>query len=306
LSGYTILLYGEPKVGKTTFARDAGALILETERGCQALSGAYVADITKWADLKAAIRELKKPEVKERFKIVAIDTVDVLCGYCEKYVCASNDISSLGELGYGKGWTIYKKEIEDSMREITNLGYSLLFISHSKEREIKEKNGNTYMKMGTTLTESISKVIKGMADIICYAHVDSETGERMLDLRSSDGCVDVGARFAYIQPKVQFKYNALEKAIVDAIEKEEEVSGLVTEKAETNENSVNDAIESYDELNAEFDAVVTKLLEKDENNNILIQKVISKVLGVGHKFYDCTPNQVEAMSIVVNELRSLV
>ena len=45
LSGYVTYLFSAPKIGKTTLCRDAGALILATEKGYNALSGAYVVDV---------------------------------------------------------------------------------------------------------------------------------------------------------------------------------------------------------------------------------------------------------------------
>lgn len=89
LSGYITYIYGAEKSGKTTFASHMpSALILAFERGYNALPGVLAQDITSWGDMKQILRELKKPEVKERFKSVAVDTVDIAGQFCEKYICA--------------------------------------------------------------------------------------------------------------------------------------------------------------------------------------------------------------------------
>ena len=76
LSGYITYLYGAPKVGKTTLgSKFPNALILAFERGYNALPGVFAQDMTSWSDMKAAVRELKKDEVKERFKSIIIDTI---------------------------------------------------------------------------------------------------------------------------------------------------------------------------------------------------------------------------------------
>ena len=60
LKGKYILLYGKPKVGKTTFgAQFPGALILAFERGYNALPGVMAQDITTWGEFKQVLRELK-------------------------------------------------------------------------------------------------------------------------------------------------------------------------------------------------------------------------------------------------------
>ena len=76
LSGYITFLYGAPKVGKTTLATQMPkALLLAFEPGYHALPGVIAQDITSWSEMRQVLRELKKPEVKEMFQSVIVDTV---------------------------------------------------------------------------------------------------------------------------------------------------------------------------------------------------------------------------------------
>lgn len=80
LSGYITFIYGAPKVGKTTLATQMeGALLLAFEKGYNALPGVMAQDITSWAEMRQVYRELKRPEVKETFKCVVVDTIKI-CG----------------------------------------------------------------------------------------------------------------------------------------------------------------------------------------------------------------------------------
>lgn len=291
-------------MGKTTFARDAGALILAAEKGYNALSGAYVQDINKWSDFKAVIRELKRPEVKEKFKVVAIDTVDILAGHCEKYILSNNGVDTLGAIPWGGGWTQLKKELESSFREITMMGYSLLFISHSKEKTLTREDQSEYMKICATPSESVNNIIKNIADIICYAHQDVETKERYLELRSLDDSVDVGSRFKYIVPRVQFTYDNLLEAVRNAIDEEEAQSGP---DAVTNESVKFAETEKldYHVLMDDFQNLVEKILNKNPESGNSITEIVERTLGKGKKFSACTPSQVEAMSIIIEDLKEL-
>ena len=95
-----------PKTGKTTLATQMkGSLLLAFERGYNALPGVIAQDITSWSEFRQVYRELKKPEVKAAFNAVILDTVDIAADMCQKYICNQKDIESLGDLGYGKGWT---------------------------------------------------------------------------------------------------------------------------------------------------------------------------------------------------------
>ena len=103
LSGYITYVYGAEKSGKTTFASHMPSpLILAFERGYNALPGVIAQDITTWGEMKQTLRELKKPEVKERFKSIAVDTVDIAGALCEKYICSQNGVDALSGIPMDK------------------------------------------------------------------------------------------------------------------------------------------------------------------------------------------------------------
>ena len=105
LSGYITYVYGAPKVGKTTLASQMPKpLLLAFERGYNAIPGLMVQDVTTWAEVKQVERQLKKPEVKEMFSTICIDTVDIAATLCEKYVCNQNDVDTISKIPYGQGW----------------------------------------------------------------------------------------------------------------------------------------------------------------------------------------------------------
>jgi hypothetical protein len=159
LSGYITYIYGAPKTGKTTLGSQMpGALILAFERGYNALPGVIAQDITSWTELRQVYRELKKPEVQEVYKSIIIDTVDIAAALCEKYICNQLAIDALGDLGYGKGWTAFKKEFEEIFRGLTQLGYAVCFISHDKE-SVETIDGQEVTIIRPSLSNS-SKSIK--------------------------------------------------------------------------------------------------------------------------------------------------
>ena len=164
LSGYITYLYGGYKTGKTTLATQMeGALLLAFEAGYNALPGVMAQDITTWGEMKQVYRELKKPEVKEVYKAVVVDTIDVAADKCKKYICQQNGIEELGDLGYGKGWSKFKDEFNEVFRGLTQLGYAVFFLGHDKEA--KDDNGNV-TNIRPALSNSTREIIGGMADIM--------------------------------------------------------------------------------------------------------------------------------------------
>ena len=235
--------------------------------------------------------------------MVAIDTIDVAAGLCEKYICGQNGIDSLGQLPYGQGWTLFKKEFENTMRQITMLGYACVFISHDKEQQITRPDGTEYTKIKATVSNSINEVIKGMADIIVYGYQDPTDNERYMVLRSLDGTIDAGCRFQYIDPVIKFGYKELVDALNRAIDKEEEIKAGST----TIEKTVFTQEKQYDYsgMMKEFNDIVNSLMEKDPAEyGPQITAIVSKTLGRGKKFSDCTPDQVEVMEVILDEIKS--
>jgi len=64
-------------LGKTTLAKDMGALILACEDGTRAMSGAYDMIMKSWNDVKSIVRYAKDEKMKAKYKAIAVDTVDI-------------------------------------------------------------------------------------------------------------------------------------------------------------------------------------------------------------------------------------
>ena len=309
LSGYITFLYGPAKCGKTTFgSKMPGHLLLAFERGYNALPGVMAQDITTWGEMKQVVRELKKPEVKERFKSIIVDTADIAADCCQKYICNQLGIENIGDGGWTvNGWAKYKKEFEDTFRTLTQLGYAVVFISHDKEKTIKPQNAAEYQQIGSSMQSSALSIIENMSDIIGYAHPKmTEQGAQMvLTLRSPDNSIRCGCRFKYIQSEIPFTYEALTQALNAAIDKE---------AAETNNQFVTDERQAapiiqtydYDVLMNEFQTLVGKLMEKNSaTNGAKLTHIIDRYLGKGKKVSDATIEQAEFIHLINEEIKEV-
>lgn len=308
LSGYITLIYGPPKIGKSTFgARMPKPLLLAFERGYNAIPGVIAQDITSWGEMKQVMRELKKPEVQENFKSIVVDTIDIAADFAQKYVCNQLGIENIGDGGWTtNGWAKYKKEFEDVFRTLAQLGYAIVFISHDKEKTIKPQNGTEYQQIGSSMQSSALSIIENMADIIGYAHpkVNPDgTTQRVLTLRSLDNSIRCGCRFRYIEPEIPFSYEALTKALQEAINKEAlENNGQYV----TNERQTLSIAKEYDfdALMKEFSEIAGKLMETASAvNGPKITEIISKYLGKGKKISEATREQAELVYLIVQEIK---
>ena len=288
-------------------------LILAFERGYSALPGVIAQDITSWAEMKAVLRELKKPEVKEKFKSIIVDTVDIAAAMCEKYICSQHDADSIAAVGaYGQGWNILKKEFEETFRLITQYGYAVIFIAHEKEVPFKRPDGTEYTMVRPSVTNTYNSILENMADLYVRMHTafDGDGTKVMLTLRSPDNTVAAGGRFKYIEPEIEGNYDALVKALNNAIDKEAKETGnkfvtderaTVTEKTEYN----------YDDLKNDINKTITALTEKhdkedfEENIAPRITQIVERYLGKGKKLSQATRDQVEQLSLIALELKEI-
>ena len=312
LSGYIIFIYGKPKTGKTTFAtRRSDTILLAFEQGYHALPGIIAQDVNTWGELKQIAREFKKPEVKERYKTIVIDTVDIACDLCQKYVCNQLGIENMGDGGWvTNSWSKYKKEFEELFRNLTMMGYAVIFISHMKEGSYKDKTGKEHTYIRPSTQSSALAIIENMADIYGFAHTEINNvneSEVRLMLRAP-GAEDIacGCRFKYIAPDIPFTYDALEKAVQTAIEKEASDSGgaFVTN---TREVAKEETVYDFAALMNEFQDLVGALMQKDSTKYApMVTKVIDKYLGRGKKVVDATPDQAELIYLINLEIKEEV
>jgi hypothetical protein len=309
LSGYITFIYGAPKVGKTTLATQMpGALLLAFERGYNAIPGIMVQDINTWGEMKQVYRELKKPEVKEVFKTVVVDTVDIAADLCQKYICNQLGIENMGDGGWGtNSWQKYKKEFEDVFRGLTMLGYAVVFISHVTTGTDKDQTGKEYGYTRPTTQKSALQIIENMSDIYAYArlYLDANGDEkRTLLLRSPAGSgISCGSRFEKIAAEIPLNYKALTDAITEAIDKAAADHGAQYITAER-ETAPTVKEYDFDALMKEFETIVGELMGKDQNYYApRITQIIEKYLGKGKKMATVTRDQAELVYLIVDEIK---
>ena len=312
LRGRFVLLYGQAKSGKTSMsAMWPKPLLCAFEKGYNALVGVRPADITTWADFKAICRQLKKPEAKEIYETIVIDTIAIAYALCEKYILAREGVQAIGDIGYGKGWGMLKDEFETTFRELTQLGYAIVFIAHSKSKstEYTDEEGNALSALAPDLPNAAYQIVNRMVDVIGYIGVeyDIKSGQsyRYLYTRGTP-TIFAGSRYKYLAPKIELGYQQLVDAIADAMEKEASLTGTgFVSEAELNYGGV--PTRTFDETMAEAKSLWNKIIQsKGDEGRESIKSVISGIFGHDMQLSRATPEQQELVEMVVEELRKIL
>lgn len=131
---------------------------------------------------------------------------------------------------------------------------------------------------------------------------------------------EAGSRFKYTPDYIDLSYNNLVKAISDAIDKQMEEDG--TEYfTDTKNNLYIDTTTNldFDALMSEFNTIIANIpgssdqtsetAEGKEFKEYWMPRIIQitdKYLGKGKKVSQCTRDQSEALSLIVDDLKDLV
>ena len=306
LKGKYLLLYGKPKTGKTTMAsRFPKNLLIAFEKGYNAIDGIKAVDVNKWSEFRQVLRQLEKPEAREMYDTITIDTTTIAYEMCDQFLCSQNGVQSIRDIPWGQGWTLAKKEFESCLRKITMLGYGLVLISHIETRKEKTADDSEIEILAPSMPKRCYEVVNQIVDIIGYIATewdDDGNSHRWLYTRQTP-TVMAGSRFPYLAPKIKLGYQELVDAINEAIDKQRDLDGAtVVDKIEKKQEEEL----SFSEIRDEASKIWAKLVNENPENAEKILKKVEMIFGRKLKLSEITEDQKEPFFLVLLEMRDMV
>lgn len=167
-----ILLSGEPKIGKSTFAASApNAIGIITEDGLAGIDAQAFPLATKLEDVYAAIGVLLNEE--HNYQTVFVDSLDWLEPLVHDYVCKQNKWDSIEAPGYGKGYVAALAEWRQILDGLEALrlarGMGVILISHVKQKRIESPTHEGFDAWVLKLNERAAGLVSEWADIVGFA-----------------------------------------------------------------------------------------------------------------------------------------
>ena len=251
-----------------------------------------------------------------------IDTADIAYDLCEKYICANAKnpqggfgVDSITDLGYGKGYTMVAKEFDESLRSIVQMDYGLILISHATDKTFTDESGKEFNQIVPTLGNKPRNIVSRMSDIIGYARgIQNEDGSitTKLFMRGTPRYV-AGSRFKYTPDYIDFTYDNLVKAIGEAIDKQMKEDGaeFFTDQRVNTYKDVGQILD-FDELVESFNELVKEIIQNHDDETFKdywqprIVQITDRYLGKGQKVNQCSRDQVEALDLIVTDLKELI
>lgn len=224
-----ILIYGPPKIGKTTWCAQAeDAFFIPTEQGQNHVSVYQPTDengkpkfVSSWEDLIAVYKELKANG--QRFHPIVIDTVDNAYRFCREYFCRKLNMDHPSDLGYGKGWDAVNDPFRVMLNKFSLLGQGLILVSHGKQKDVKTRTGDK-TKWVPAMSGSIADAVAAFVEIILFCDIEEtkdETGEihtrRVMRTKASPD-YEAGGRLHDLPDPIDLDYHIFVKAVVKAKE----------------------------------------------------------------------------------------
>ncbi len=305
----------------TTATKFPRHLLLAAEKGYNAIPGAMAMPINSWGDFRKVLKQLKDPRVKERYETVILDTIDIFYDYCESYICANAKradggygVDAIGDLGYGKGYTMAAKEFDECLRSIVQMDYGLVLISHAVDKTFTDEQGHEFNQIVPTLSGKARNIVLRMCDLIGYSravqNADGTTTTKLF-MRGTPRYI-AGSRFKYTPDVIDFTYDNLVKAICDAIDKQmaEDGAQYFTDEYQNLHSAPVEL--DFDELLNEFNSLVSEVTSKVDDATFKefwsprITQIIERYLGKGQKVNNISREQTEALDLIITDFKELI
>ena len=263
MRGYSVFLYGGWKTGKTTTAvKFPKHFLLAFEKGYSAIPGAMAQPINSWSEFRQVLRQLKDEKAKSMFETIIVDTADIAYDYCCKYICSNNNVDTVADIPFGKGYGLVEKEFDECLRQIVQMGYGLVVISHEADKTFTDESGRQYNKIVPTLDKRANNVLARMCDIIGYTRsvADENGNEKVVMFMRGTSRYEAGSRFKYTPDYIDLSYDNLVKAIADALDRQmaEDGADLFTEKRENLHIDTTSNLD-FDALMKEFGDIIANI-----------------------------------------------
>ena len=173
------------------------------------------------------------------------------------------------------------------------MDYGLILISHATDKVFKDEAGAEYNKIVPTLDKRANNIVARMADIIGYSRIVTDKDGNNITKLFMRGTprYEAGSRFKYTPDYIDFSYDNLVKAISDAIDKQAQEDGqeYFTDKKNNLYTDTTKDLNNSEEVFREF-------------YQPRIVQITDRYLGKGQKMSQCSREQVEALSLIYDDL----
>ncbi len=307
LAGKSALIFGSNSTGKTAQAvRMPKPFVIATESGLNATSGVSYIRVNAWADLKKIVKQLTskatKDKARELYDTIIIDELYAAALLCQEYIqtVIGKGALTLGDTidgGKINLYQAYEKEFFKTVNTLLSCDYTVIFIGHAQE-----KDGKMYPKGDKRSVDPV----RDFVDYVIYVESNGVDDDGKV-IPSSAYLAETDRYFARSRFDTTPTYlpvwsaEAFEEAVNIGIEGMEKKTGVkaVTYQEQKEQNTTETY--DYDETMDALQEVGQRFASAGKMEELT--EIVEQTLGRGGKVSECSKSQIQAMVIILDDLR---
>lgn len=307
LEGKSFLIYGSNSLGKTAQAvRMSKPFVIATESGLNATVGVAYNRVNSWADFKKLVKQFTSKatvdKARELYDTIIIDELYASALLCQDYIqtVIGGGALTLGDTVEGGKvnlYQAYEKEFFKMVNTLLSCNYTVVFIGHEQE-----KDGKMYPKGDKRSVDPV----KDFVDYVIYLRSNGVDDEGRV-IPSSAYLAETDQFFARSRFDTTPTYlpvwsaEALEEAVNIGIEGKERESGVKAVSYEEQKAQNTSVSYDYDEVMDLLQEVGQKFAKAGKMDELT--EIVEETLGRGKKVSECTKKQLDAMVIILDNLK---
>ena len=200
-----VVIYGPPKIGKSTLAANAPNPIgIITEEGLDAIDVAAFPLAKSWADVCSALDTLTNSE--HEFQTAFVDSLDWLEPLILGKVCVDQKVKNIEDIGYGKGYIMADDLWRDFFSRLDALrdkrGMSVICIAHEQVNKVRNPTlPEDYDAYSLKLNKRATAIINEWADVIGFAAHEVMTRQVDSGFQNKETkAISTGKRMLHVNP----------------------------------------------------------------------------------------------------------
>lgn len=199
-----IVLVGQGKIGKTTFAAmSPNAIGILTEDGADAVNANAFPLASSLQDVYAAIDTLINQD--HEFQTLFLDSLDWLEPLVQDYVCKANNWKNIEAPGFGKGYVAAAEEWRNLLSGLEVLraqkGMGIILIAHDKIKRIEDPLTEGYDSHVLKLHDRAAGLVLEWADVVGYAGYRIFTSKTDIGFGNKETkATTTGERILHVEP----------------------------------------------------------------------------------------------------------
>lgn len=167
-----VLLYGTAGIGKSTFATCAPSpIVVQTEDGLGEIDTHKFPVAQSLSDVMQSLAALYQEN--HTYRTIVIDSLDWLERLIWAEVCKKRQVSSIEDIGYGKGYTFalsHWREFLDGLSALRDQrGMTVILIAHAKIERFENPETDAYDRYMPRLHKTAAAMVAEWCDEVLFA-----------------------------------------------------------------------------------------------------------------------------------------